>query len=378
MYAGEIVEQTDVVHALPRARSTPTRAGLIGSIPVVGRPARGARRHPGQRPQPHRPARPAAGSRRAASRGSRRTSTIAHSRCIPELLPVRPGPRRPLLAVPRRRGQRHRSPRPPPAAAAGASVAASPEAGGVTVTAAAPTPATPRSGGWRRARPLVEVRNLVKHFPVQGGVLQRTIAPGPGRRRRQLRHPARRDARARRRVGLRQDDGRPAAAAAHRSDRRARSGSTARTSAGSAGPALKPYRRRMQIIFQDPYASLDPRTPIGDSIGEGLRIHGLGTSAERRAEGLEDDGHGRPAAVPRPALPARVQRWPAAAHRHRACARPRTGPGRVRRARLGARRVDPGAGAEPAEASCSASSASHTCSSPTTWASSSTSATGSR
>jgi oligopeptide/dipeptide ABC transporter ATP-binding protein len=40
----------------------------------------------------------------------------------------------------------------------------------------------------------------------------------------------------------------------------------------------------MQVIFQDPYASLDPRTPIGDSIGEGLRIHGLGTSAERRAK----------------------------------------------------------------------------------------------
>ena len=40
----------------------------------------------------------------------------------------------------------------------------------------------------------------------------------------------------------------------------------------------------MQIIFQDPYASLDPRTPIGDSIGEGLRIHDIGTPAERRAE----------------------------------------------------------------------------------------------
>ena len=40
----------------------------------------------------------------------------------------------------------------------------------------------------------------------------------------------------------------------------------------------------MQIIFQDPYSSLDPRTPIGDSIGDGLRIHHYGTPAERRAK----------------------------------------------------------------------------------------------
>ena len=45
--------------------------------------------------------------------------------------------------------------------------------------------------------------------------------------------------------------------------------------------ALKPFRRRMQIIFQDPYSSLDPRSPIGDSIAEGLRIHGVGTPKER-------------------------------------------------------------------------------------------------
>jgi peptide/nickel transport system ATP-binding protein len=47
------------------------------------------------------------------------------------------------------------------------------------------------------------------------------------------------------------------------------------------GRELKPFRRRMQIIFQDPYASLDPRSPIGTAIGEGLRIHGIGTPAER-------------------------------------------------------------------------------------------------
>jgi oligopeptide/dipeptide ABC transporter ATP-binding protein len=49
------------------------------------------------------------------------------------------------------------------------------------------------------------------------------------------------------------------------------------------GGDLKPIRRRMQIIFQDPFASLDPRTPIGSSIGEGLRVHGLGNADERRA-----------------------------------------------------------------------------------------------
>lgn len=46
---------------------------------------------------------------------------------------------------------------------------------------------------------------------------------------------------------------------------------------------LKSFRRRIQIIFQDPFASLDPRQKIGSSIGEGLRIHGMGNAGERRA-----------------------------------------------------------------------------------------------
>src|SRR5512138_3189387 len=44
---------------------------------------------------------------------------------------------------------------------------------------------------------------------------------------------------------------------------------------------LKAARRDMQIIFQDPYASLDPRVPIGESIMEGLHIHGIGRPKER-------------------------------------------------------------------------------------------------
>ena len=44
---------------------------------------------------------------------------------------------------------------------------------------------------------------------------------------------------------------------------------------------LKTMRRNMQIIFQDPYASLNPRRPIGDSIKTGLNIHKIGTPKER-------------------------------------------------------------------------------------------------
>jgi len=46
---------------------------------------------------------------------------------------------------------------------------------------------------------------------------------------------------------------------------------------------LKAYRRKMQMIFQDPYASLNPRLTVLDIIGEALDIHGLAASrAERR------------------------------------------------------------------------------------------------
>jgi len=44
---------------------------------------------------------------------------------------------------------------------------------------------------------------------------------------------------------------------------------------------LKEVRRNMQIIFQDPYGSLDPRLPIGESVLEGLNIHQVGTHGER-------------------------------------------------------------------------------------------------
>ena len=62
------------------------------------------------------------------------------------------------------------------------------------------------------------------------------------------------------------------------------------------GREMKEMRRKMQIIFQDPYSSLDPRMPIGESVMEGLKIHNIGTPRERfemvietlRKVGLED------------------------------------------------------------------------------------------
>jgi oligopeptide/dipeptide ABC transporter ATP-binding protein len=45
---------------------------------------------------------------------------------------------------------------------------------------------------------------------------------------------------------------------------------------------MRAMRRRMQIVFQDPYASLDPRQRVRDVIGEALVIHGIGEKADRR------------------------------------------------------------------------------------------------
>lgn len=45
---------------------------------------------------------------------------------------------------------------------------------------------------------------------------------------------------------------------------------------------LNTLRRDMQIIFQDPFSSLNPRMPVGKSIAEGLRVHGIGDPDEQR------------------------------------------------------------------------------------------------
>jgi oligopeptide/dipeptide ABC transporter ATP-binding protein len=57
---------------------------------------------------------------------------------------------------------------------------------------------------------------------------------------------------------------------------------------GLSAAEFQPYRRRMQFIFQDPYASLDPRKTVGGIIGEALSIHRLaGGKSQRRARIVE-------------------------------------------------------------------------------------------
>jgi oligopeptide transport system ATP-binding protein len=54
-----------------------------------------------------------------------------------------------------------------------------------------------------------------------------------------------------------------------------------------SGPALRRLRRRMQIVFQDPFASLNPRMSVGAILEEPLLVHGIGDRAARRARVAE-------------------------------------------------------------------------------------------
>ena len=53
---------------------------------------------------------------------------------------------------------------------------------------------------------------------------------------------------------------------------------------GLSWKALRPLRRRMQIVFQDPFGSLSPRMSVGQIVEEGLKIHRLGGTADERRE----------------------------------------------------------------------------------------------
>jgi len=127
---------------------------------------------------------------------------------------------------------------------------------------------------------LIRVENLTKHFPVRGGVLQRVIA-----------HVQAVDD-----VSFTIKQGETLGMVGESGCGKTTIGRTMlRLTEPTSGNMffdnkdvfklnrgeLKTIRRNMQIIFQDPYASLDPRMPIGDSVMEGLKIHNIGNSKDQ-------------------------------------------------------------------------------------------------
>jgi peptide/nickel transport system ATP-binding protein len=127
---------------------------------------------------------------------------------------------------------------------------------------------------------LVSIRNLVKHFPVRGGILYRAVG----------------QVHAVDDISLEIDKGETLGLVGESGCGKTTAGRVilrlVPATSGQVlfegknifelgGGQLKQLRRDMQIIFQDPYSSLDPRMPVGDIIGEGLVVHGIGSRSER-------------------------------------------------------------------------------------------------
>ena len=356
MYAGRKVEEAAVGGPVRSRRCIPTPTGLLASIPQLderGRQGGGDEDRlneiPGMVPPLTRLARAAAPSRRAVH-----TPTTSAARSIRRYEEKRPGHWRRLLACgPHRRG------------------------GTPWLTSRRSARIRVRAG---HTPPVLEVDDLKKHFPgQQGRAGARTVGHVHAVDGVSLQHP-----RGARPWGwsARAAAARPPSGAAVLRLIEPTAGRIELRGADVTAPRqgeLRPHRRQMQIIFQDPFSSLNPRMSVGPHRRRAARDprHRQPARSTRTASPRLLERVGLRAAQMR-ALPARVLRRPAPAHRHRPGAGAEAQADHRRRAGLGPRRLDPGAGDQPADGPAARSSACPTCSSPTTWRWSSTSATGSR
>ena len=153
----------------------------------------------------------------------------------------------------------------------------------------------PSTGTNGKPRNLIEVKNLVKYYPVRGGVFRRIVAWV------QAVDDVSFTIKEGETLGLVGESGCGKTTVGHTLLRLIPHTSGSVFFAGEnvfelAGDALKEMRRNMQIVFQDPFASLDPRLPVGESIAEGLKIHKVGSDRDRveyvvdtlRKVGMED------------------------------------------------------------------------------------------
>jgi oligopeptide/dipeptide ABC transporter ATP-binding protein len=134
-----------------------------------------------------------------------------------------------------------------------------------------------RNGG----DPLVEVRNLKKYFPIRKGLLQREVA------RVHAVDDVTFAVREGETLGLVGESGCGKSTLGRTVVRLLEPTEGAvifqgRDISGLGARALRPLRRQMQMVFQDPYASLNPRKRVGSIIGTPLKIHGVEKSQRRR------------------------------------------------------------------------------------------------